>query len=193
MDNTVEKSKGKNSAAKITILVAIIGLIGTLGGAVILNWDKIFLSDSKNISISPETEKPAIDPKVEVEKLAGKWISAWMNGDADNFIKLASEPFYFDQKIVLTRSVLREEFIQIFNEKGNDWKRITIESIKVLTAREYQEQGHDLSSDRIFNKLQLTLDDYVVIVIMELESRKEGLIMFARREGSEYLIVGTWD
>ncbi|MEM9161102.1 MAG: hypothetical protein AAGB46_18815, partial [Verrucomicrobiota bacterium] len=101
----------------------------------------------------------------------------------------ASEPFYFDKSIVLTRQQLRSQYLLLQKEKGESWRQLHIDSIKVQTARELKEQGYDLSKDRIFPSLNLTLDDYAVTII----SSGEGMVMMARQLDESFEIVGVWD
>lgn len=67
-----------------------------------------------------------------------------MSGDADNFVRQASVPFYFDQRIVLTKAEVPAAFDSLKAQKLDSWKAITISRIKVQIARELQNEGGDL-------------------------------------------------
>ena len=136
-------------------------------------------------------EDPA-EERARVEGLVGEWLGAWMSGDTDSFVRLASVPFYFDQRIVLTKVELRAAFDSLKTQKLDSWRAITISRIKVQTAGELQSEGRDLSRDRVFGNLNLTLDDYAVIITLRVGEREEGMLVVVRRRPS-LQIVGTWD
>ena len=46
-------------------------------------------------SVTPAPQEP-VDQKVQVENLVAQWLSAWLNGDGDRFVSLASEPGSLD-------------------------------------------------------------------------------------------------
>lgn len=191
---TSKEPKSDSNRNQVVIWVAVIGLVGTLGAAVVANLDKFFPPGTvSNVSHSEESNLPQANPRVEVEKLAGKWCAAWLGGDTDTFVSLSSEPFFFDHNLVLTKSELRSEYIKLQNEKGDVWRNLKVLSIKVQTAGELKRQGHDLSRDRIFSSMNLTLDDYAVAVTIELNGRKEGVLLVVRRVGNDFEVVGMWD
>ncbi|HSB12094.1 MAG TPA: hypothetical protein VLM38_21590 [Blastocatellia bacterium] len=133
------------------------------------------------------------DPTVEVEKLVASWVAAWIDGRADDVVSASSEPFYFDQKVILTKPNLRSEYKRLWEEKGESWRGSEVQSIKVKTAREWQAGGWDPSRDRIFRNLNLTLDDYAVSVSIKQGQRAEGMLVAVRRIGSRYEVAGLWD
>jgi hypothetical protein len=191
MTNDMQKNHRKSTTSKIVIWVAIIGLVGTLGAALIANWDKFFPSASTQDELPdemPGTSK--LKPKVELEKLASKWLVAVLDNDVETVVNLSSEPFYFDNEIILTKQKLRSKLLAAFSEMDESPGEITVSSIKVQTARELKEQGYDLSVDRIFPSMNLTLNDYAVVVTW---SNQEGLIMMARQINESFEIVGFWN
>lgn len=138
----------------------------------------------------PEASKQQ-DPVADVEKLVAKWLAALMNGRMDEVVALASEPFYFDRKVILTKPELRAALDESRKkERGGTRSAPEIESIKVHTARELQGSGHDLSKDRIFRSLNLTLDAYVALITAR---GGEGMIVVVRQVGDRYEVVGVWD
>lgn len=173
-----------------------IPLIG--GGGLIGLW----LALSSKPSQSPATDSTQIvsskheqsEPsrRADVERLVSQWLGAWLGGDTDGFVSLASVPFYFDQRVILTKPELRLAFDSLKQQKQTTWQKLQVIRIKVSTARELQAQGRDLSKDRIFGSLNLTLDDYAVEIVSRYEGRDEGLLVVVRR-GPPLEIVGLWD
>ena len=104
---------------------------------------------------------------------------------------MVSEPFYLDQKVILTRPEIRAAYERMLQERGATWGKLEVQSIKVQTARELQGTGYDLSKDRVFGSLNLTLDDYVAIVTFEGHSDRTRVVV--RRVGDGYEIAGFWD
>lgn len=191
MTSEESKSDRKRNSGRVVIWVAVIGLVGTLGAALISNWNTY--SPPETVSSTEEPKVSSVNRKVEVEKLASKWCAAWLSGDADTFVSLASEPFFFDHNLALTKSELRSNYLNLKKEKGDVWADLKIISIKVQTAGELKNQGYDLSKDRIFRSMNLTLDDYAVTVTIEFKGRKEAMLLVVRRLEDSYEIVGTWD
>jgi hypothetical protein len=85
------------SSHRVAIVVAVIGVIGTIGAALIGNWDKIFprlhIVDGPR---SPElSKKPAEtvvrDMRRDPEKTTQALLKAWNNRDQDTALKLAEE------------------------------------------------------------------------------------------------------
>jgi hypothetical protein len=141
----------------------------------------------------PQDGRARTDSRAEVEGLAGRWIRAYLSGDADGWIGLSSEPFYFDQKVILSRAEIKQMYLGLMKEKGEIWKELEISRIKVETARELQASGYDLDKDRIFGNLNLTLEDYAVTVRARLRGREEGMVLMVRKGAGGYEVVGIWD
>ena len=133
------------------------------------------------------------DPKVDVERLVARWVDALLHGRAEDFVAVASEPFYFDQKVILTKSELRTAYEAASQKQGAGWRELEIQSIKIQTARELQGSGYDVSNDRIFTSLNLTLDDYTAIVTANYRGHSQGMLVVVRRVGDDYEIAGLWD
>lgn len=53
------KQKQQDSNSKVQVTLAVIALIGTLSGAIIANWDKIFPKDSVTPDSSLSIPSPA--------------------------------------------------------------------------------------------------------------------------------------
>jgi hypothetical protein len=84
-------------------------------------------------------------------------LAAWQEGWVGKVVKVASEPFYFDQGS-LTRQEWRDEYERLRSKKGANWNRVRTESIRVQTARELKEGGDDISKDRIALSCHSTAD-----------------------------------
>jgi hypothetical protein len=182
------------------------GIVGTVIAGVLVYWLTVGIQkDRVPTESGPKLTPPAkptppsqpaapkTDPRVQVEKLAGKWCRAWLAGDVDTFVNLSSEPFYFDQKVILTKNDLRKAYEDLFREKGHRWRTLEVLRIKVQIARELQEQGYDLTKDRIFKSLNLSLDDYAVRVGFRYQGREEGMLMMVRKTANGFEVVGAWD
>jgi hypothetical protein len=50
-----------------------------------------------------------------------------------------------------------------------------------------------LSHDRVVRSLSMNDSDWAVRLVLEENDRREGVIMFVRRLGSDLKIVGMWD
>jgi len=192
--NEGDEESASSKKARIAIWVAIIGLIGTLGTGVLANLEKIF-PQTEELN-QPQVEQPQvepIDPRVAAEKIAGEWLGAWLGGDVDAFLRLSTVPFYFDQEIVLSKADLRSKYLALFEEKGDFWRDLQVASIKVQTAQELKQVGYDLSKDRIFGNMNLSLEDFAVTIMVEVDGREEGVLLVIRRIPDAYEIVGLWD
>lgn len=130
--------------------------------------------------------------RINVEKIAGKWVFSFMGGDVDTFVKLSSEPFFFDHNL-LSKDKLRIKYLELYNKKSNEWDKSEVLAIKVQTAKELKDEGYDLSKDRIFNSLNLTLEDFTISITVKYKNRKEGILLVARKFGDDFEIVGMWD
>ena len=143
--------------------------------------------------VTPVQPQVHRDPKVDVERLVARWLDALLHGRAEDFVAVASEPFYFDQKVILTKPELRTAYEAARQKQGPGWRELEIQSIKIQTARELQGSGYDLSNDRIFTSLNLTLDDYTAIVTAKYGGHSQGMLVVVRRVGDDYEIAGLWD
>ncbi len=146
--------------------------------------------------VAPRQDAAPTAPAVsaaDVEKLVAKWLAAWLSGNADDFVSLASVPFYFDKEVLLTKADLRRKYSDLAAAKGETWKKVEIKAIKVQTAEELQGSGYDLTKDRIFRSMNLSNSDFAVTVQLGLDSRTDGMLIVVRRQGNSLEIVGSWD
>jgi hypothetical protein len=105
----------------------------------------------------------------------------------------AGEPFYFDHRVILTKPDLRRAYETQRMQKGGVWRESEVQSIKVKKARELQGSGYDLSRDRVFRDLNLTLDDYVATVTLKYHGHSESLRIVVRQAGDRFQVAGLWD
>ena len=139
-------------------------------------------------------ERSQAEHKVEIEKLVGSWISAYLQGDIAAVLRPAAEPFYFDQEILLTHGDLREAYLKLREEKGHRWDKFRVSSIKVYTLSELKEQGVDLADDRTYRNLNVSMKDFSVVITFRGEDSEEGsTALVVRPSDHEYEIVGMWD
>ncbi len=129
------------------------------------------------------------DPAVDVEKLVGRWLDAFLKGRTDDVVASASEPFYLGKKVLLTKADLRKEYEAERQIKGASWLTMEIQGMTVKTVREFQGTQYDLSKDRTFNDINLSLDDSAAVVRTKLGA----MIIPVRRAGDGYEILGLWD
>lgn len=59
----------ENQSSRVTILIAIITLIGTLGTALLANWDKVFPKQASNSQPSPSVASP-VSPSIQPSNLS---------------------------------------------------------------------------------------------------------------------------
>jgi len=194
----------------------LIGAGIALALVIVVGWALWFARESPRVSepkplevVKPEPARPPRvqepgrpalvqpqvhrDPVVDVERLVARWVDAYMHGRAEDFVTVAGEPFYFDQKVILTKPELRTAYEALLREKGPVWREMEIQSIKIKTARELQGSGYDLSKDRIFGSLNLTLNDYTAIVTAKYRGQSGSMLVVVRRVGDDYEIAGLWD
>ena len=176
--------------AIVCLAVAVIIGLASLTESLTKLW-----AFGKNItgSSSPVGESPLEDPdqyrnpKVEIEKLVSKWNAAFLSGDVDTIVKLTAEPSFFDQKVLLTKNDLRNEYLRLYRERGEEWKELEVSSIKVQTLLQLKEEGYDVEKDRVFTSLNLDMEDYSAVI------GGMGVFVATREEGGKYLVVGWWD
>jgi hypothetical protein len=82
---------------RVAIVVAVIGVIGTIGAALIGNWDKIFPTRRTSDGPRPAEvgKKPAEtivrDVRRDPEKTTKALLEAWNNRDQDTALKFAED------------------------------------------------------------------------------------------------------
>ena len=179
----------------VAIIVAVV-IVLAIGSAALWWWKGMSHEASNPPQQAQVTSHlPQRQPTVDVERLVAQWLNAWISGKVDDVVSLSSEPYYFDNKLILTKAEHQAEYERLRHDKGAVWANIEIKHIVVLTLRELQESGHDLTRDRIFSSLYLTLDDYAaVITAVRSKGRSdEKMIVAVRRAGDGYEIAGMWD
>ena len=80
-------------SAKTQVLIAVIGLVGVLGTAVITNWDKFSRHGEKPTPIT-KTSRPTI---ADAERLTANYLDAYQKGEPNSIVGMISVPFFFKQ------------------------------------------------------------------------------------------------
>jgi hypothetical protein len=197
----------RSAHEKVRIIIFLAMLSGLLVFSLIVISLYLFstppLPGGASTSGKPGFGRPPVSPPTgptepreataEVETLVAKWFAAYRDGRTDEFLAEASEPFYFDRRVILTKPDLRRAYETLYRQKGAAWREAEVQSIKVRKARELQGSGYDLSRDRVFRDLNLTLDDYVAIVTTKYHGQPQTLRINVRRTGDHYKVAGCWD
>jgi hypothetical protein len=196
---------GEGSGRNVQITVAIIGLVGVLGAALIANWGAIF-PRSKEPSPPPgpvpvvevpspgQAEAPVSPTSLlaDSEKLAGEFINAMQRHDVGRLMEMAETPFYYDQQVLASREELRKKLEEAFSGPPEP-EGLRIDTLKAQTVADFREamrsQGMDPERDRVLRALRITDDD----VVVRLTSKGEGILLFFRRVDSAPKLVGFWD
>jgi hypothetical protein len=95
---------------RTAIVVAVLGVVGTLGAALIANWDKIFPHNSPDSdNIKPVVVKPVLTtpPIDSVPRIAGVWRDS---ANPNNISKISQDgsSFQFSRSGILPNGVLFE-------------------------------------------------------------------------------------
>lgn len=198
-------------SSKSLIVVALIGLIGTLGTAFISNWDKFFPSPqtpvSSNIGSQSSKEDKSmggresttssnfstVEARREAEKVTAQWFESWQRGDVDVLVKLSSVPFFLDNEILISVSDVRDRYQALVQNKKGVGK-FRVDNIKSGTIAEYKRLGYVTTSDRLLSHMQLTDDDIVVLLAVSTNNLEgEGIGFYFRRLGDKVEMAGFWD
>ena len=200
--------EGKSHRTQIT--VALIGLVGVLGAALIANWDTVFppeLPAEDPLASNEPVERPSPEPEGrdearptqltlaeaqrEAEKITARWVEAWQAGDVETLVELSSPPFFLDNEILISPSDVRAKYQPAAQEGG---KRFSIDRMMSGSIEEYQRLGYVKTNDRLLSRVQLAPDDLVVILIVSTETlSEEGIGFYFRRLGNRVEMAGFWD
>ena len=145
--------------------------------------------------IALNSSVPLIEPSLpdeesdlrKAEKLTEDWLASFQNRDIDTLVKLADTPFFFDQKILVSASQVRESYLSAFGEGSPEHFKIT--SLKAKTIYDLKNEGYDINQDRIISSLRLNDDDITVLVMVE----QEGIMFVFRRVDDDIRMAGFWD
>jgi hypothetical protein len=194
---------GEGKDHRTQIIVAIIGLIGTLGVALIGNWGNIRGGDDTSPPLpGPVADTTPVDGPVdpgeppaltgtaakrEAERIAGQWVEAIRAGDVETLVRISGVPFYLDQdSFILSESELRTRYGEMVEEMDEGLP--SPDSILSYTLAEYEALGY-AETDRIVARLNLSPGDLVVGVFFG----GEGVAFFFRNLGASLELVGMWD
>ena len=164
-------SKGPSTEVK----VAIIGLIGVIGTAIIANWDKLFLPEKpiqkeqkvqiatpSDVAAPLETKRP--DHTFQLaESMTRQWFSAYKDADFHTMTELSSPPFAYDSEYLMSKRDILERYRYTFDEQY-----ATIVKIKTIKSGELGDMkaaGMVRSDDRVLKNIKLNDTDIAVVVL----------------------------
>ena len=197
-----------NSSIKTAVIVAVIGLVGTIVTVLVSNWDKLFKptvmqyekpkdnADKKDLAGSIKTESSSsqsssanlIDYKSLAETIISNYLAAFKSRDVNSLVAMSSTPFYNDHEILISLSDVRDRFEKNFAEKNSNEFPV-IKSIKVKTVAEWKNEGLIKGNDRILSNLNIPDDSYFGVA----EFEKDALVIVFRKVGNNLKVAGIWD
>ena len=196
-----------NSSVKTAVIIAVIGLLGTLVTVIINNWDKFFKpniaqyeppkdnADKKNLSGTNKPESSSSQPsitssdfKLLAESIVSNYLAAFKSKDVNSLVAMSSTPFYNDHDILISLSDVRDRFEKNFAEKKSNEFPL-IKSIKVKTVAEGKNEGLIKGNDRILSNLNIPDDSYFGVA----EFEHDALVIVFRKIGNDLKVAGIWD
>jgi len=175
--------------SRLQITIAIIGVVGVIGAALITNWDKIFSQQDEVIPANQITVEEACR---EAEQITARYFDAFISGDIDVLMELSKIPFYYDNEVILSMSDLRVRYQNTSQEI--DENQITIDGIMSGTIADYKQKGFDLGGDRLLSSIKLTDKDIIVALTVSTESLSgEGIGFYFRLLKDKVELAGFWD
>jgi hypothetical protein len=165
----------------------------------------------------PSSEVPPLwQQKRTAENLAEEWIQAMNEKDTEALARLAYIPFYFDNKPIFSSQEVKQQYRKYFSE--NVWLETQIRGAKAATIAELKGQNDELKAivfrhfglsnrlrgvekvyekmrdlwlDRALNQLQMTDEDFIVIVSANAYGLGNELIsVFLRGRDGNLKIAG---
>ena len=209
-------SENSGSAGKVTIIVALIGLFGTILTLVINNWDKIFGAtkhtvqtnitsqnfDTTNKSTDTfynqpkETDNSSTNEKIDYKEIARTLCRQWWNdignNNVDGLMFYSAVPFSPDKKdIINSQSALRSYYTEL--STGNP--RPDIFSIEIDNAAELKQKGLlTEKADTLFGNLGMGTDPLLGIISWKRQSGSvETAMVYFKQVDKTLKIVGFED
>jgi len=182
-----------SKSARTQVIVAIIGLVGVLGTALITQWKNIFPSHSQDIAGIALKPPPPQGPTVaDAERLTENYIAALKKGDADSVVGMISVPFCEDKQRYDSKDDIRTSVTRISDSKDRTSEKMpAIESTKGQTIEDFKKSAESLYGeipDSVLSCLSLKDRDFVVAVVV----RHETGLFFIRHDGSSLSMAGIW-
>jgi len=181
-----------SKSARTQIIVAIIGLLGVLGTALITQWKNIFPShsqDNAGIAVPPPPQGPTV---ADAERLTGNYIAALKKGDADSVVGMISIPFCEDKQRYESKDDIRTSVTRISDSKDRTFENMpAIDSLKGQTIEDFKKSAEGRYGeipDSVLSCLSLKDRDFVVVVVV----RHETGLFFLRHDGSSLSMAGIW-
>lgn len=207
----------KSSAGKVAIIVAIIGLFGTLLTVVINNWDKIFAAktittdtvkntstihnmtfgDTAYVKPSGPNQDSAVSkiPEPDYINIARQICKLFWtnhtNNNVEGLIFSSTIPFDADKKKIITNY----DDLRQFYSDSKDKSTLSISTIEINKASELKEKGLLTSkSDTLFGELHLEQDPYIGIISYQTENNSlEAIMIIFKKVDNTLKIAGIED
>lgn len=195
-----------SSGGKTAIVVAVVGAIGILGGAIIANWDKLsrsnqLPSDGNRIAAPAGTAAPTptvvpdASTAADAERMTARYVEALKRQDVDSLVEMSSVPFFFDEKVLLSKADIRSAFEKWFHDDADKFKPENIpaiDSLKGQTVAEFRQSAENVglnpNRDRVLNNVRIESRDFVVTI----RAKNESARYFIRHEGASLSMAGFW-
>src|SRR5215470_1166454 len=122
-----------SKSARTQIIIAVIGLVGVLGTALITQWKDIFPQTPKdNAGIAHQSTTPAqqttplpitpaIDNKptvADAERMTARFLEAFQKRDTNSIVQMISVPFFFIKGgLAVSKDEMRTAFESMFRDE----------------------------------------------------------------------------
>jgi hypothetical protein len=196
-----------SSGGKTPIVVAVVGAVGILGAAIIANWDKLSRSnqpppnDGSRIAAPAGTASPTptvaldVSTVADAERLTARYVEAVKRQNVDSIVEMSSVPFFFDEKVLLSKAEIRSAFEKWFHDEADKFKPENIpaiDSLKGQTVGEFRQSAENVglnpNRDRVLNNVRIESRDFVVTIRVKNELTR----YFVRHEGPSLSMAGFW-
>lgn len=174
---------------RIHVTVALIGLVGVLGTALVANWGTLF---PPRIEHEESTAFTFSDAQRQAEEITRRWFKAYQSADIDTLVRLSPPPFYNNDTILTTVADVRERY-QALATKGV-MKELTKDlSILHIESRSVGDQKNFVSvNDKRLSEMEVSDDDLVVLMSLSIEGREqEATAIYFRRLSDRVEMAGV--
>lgn len=205
----------KSSGGKIAIIVALIGLFGTLLTVVINNWDKIFHSsqiavttttntdslnkstnqgiDTQSITLSDTNNfhtNPVPDYNIAVTAISQQWLNDIHSSNIDNAISISTTPFLFHSEVFNNLSDVRDSYSKIAGDNSYTFTITGISKVTDLISQGTLQQRSDTLLGNMF-----MLDSYIANINSTRisDNHIEKAMILVKKSGNSLKIAGLTD
>ncbi|MEO6850595.1 MAG: hypothetical protein ABI203_05900 [Mucilaginibacter sp.] len=206
-----------NSSSKTAIIVAVIGLLGTIITVTVNNWNKnatnsinsaqhITQPDSSkntgyldtnvgNTKIQEPNDDSTHDTKLFAHQLVNNFLKELKLNNINSLVDMSDVPFYYEDKIMLTLSDLRYVLQRDVPESSKTFPKV--KSIKSQTVREW-EQEHPFKENptewNVLRSLKIPDNGYISVASLEKADEENASIdFFINKIGSQFKIIGIFE